>query len=259
MSQELSNVAVMDKTVELPATDVLSNAEKLKTFKTETIENTPVKYDLTVHQRRYFALKRAFDFAISFIALIVLTIPFVVIAIIQKIVSPKEHVFFKQTRIGKNGVPFKLTKFRSMKSSAPHDCPTKDFNEGEQYITRWGRFLRDSSIDELPQLFQVISGKMSLIGPRPLIPQEDNVHRMRNEAGVYQLRPGMTGWAQVNGRDLVSDEEKVKYDVEYMQNVGLKMDIKIILLTIKKVVKKADIEEGNTQQEKELLKDSMVK
>ena len=100
---------------------------------------------------------------------------------------------------------------------------------------------------------------MSLIGPRPLIPQEDNVHRMRNEAGVYQLRPGMTGWAQVNGRDLVSDEEKVKYDVEYMQNVGLKMDIKIILLTIKKVVKKADIEEGNTQQEKELLKDSMVK
>ena len=131
-----------------------------------------------------------------------------------------------------------------MKSSAPHDCPTKDFNEGEQYITKFGRFLRDSSIDELPQLFQVLTGKMSLIGPRPLIPQEEAVHKMREQAGVYQLRPGMTGWAQVNGRDLVEDNEKVKFEQEYLEKIGLKIDVKIILLTIKKVLKKADIEEG---------------
>ena len=132
-----------------------------------------------------------------------------------------------------------------MKSSAPHDCPTKDFNEGEQYITKWGRFLRDSSIDELPQLFQVLTGKMSLIGPRPLIPQEEAVHRMREQAGVYQLRPGMTGWAQVNGRDLVEDNEKAEHDIEYLKAIGLKMDLKIFFLTIKKVFRKEDVAEGS--------------
>ena len=131
-----------------------------------------------------------------------------------------------------------------MQSTAPHDCPTKDFNEGEQYITKFGRFLRDSSIDELPQLFQVLTGKMSLIGPRPLIPQEEAVHKMREQAGVYQLRPGMTGWAQVNGRDFVEDNEKVEHDIEYLKNVGLKMDLKIFFLTIKKVFRKEDITEG---------------
>ena len=181
---------------------------------------------------------------ISIVSLIVLIIPFVIISMIQKIIAPKESIFFCQVRIGRNGQPFKVTKFRSMKSSAPHDCPTKDFNEGEQYITKFGRFLRDSSIDELPQLFQVLTGKMSLIGPRPLIPQEEAVHKMREQAGVYQLRPGMTGWAQVNGRDLVCDEEKVRLDEEYLQNVGIKMDLKVFAMTIKKVLGKKDIEEG---------------
>lgn len=176
--------------------------------------------------------------------MIILFIPFAIIAIIQKIVSPKEPIFFNQIRIGKNCKPFKITKFRSMKSYAPHNCPTKDFNDGEQYITNWGRFLRNTSIDELPQLFQVLSGKMSLIGPRPLIPQEENVHKMREQAGVYQLLPGMTGWAQVNGRDFVEDEEKVEFDREYLEKFGAKMDLKIIWTTVKKVVTKADISEG---------------
>lgn len=103
--------------------------------------------------------------------------------------------------------------------------------------------MRRTSIDELPQLIQVLSGKMSLIGPRPLIPQEENVHRMREQAGVYQLRPGMTGWAQVNGRDFVEDEEKVRMDVEYMRNIGLKMDLKIFAMTIKNVLGKKDIKD----------------
>lgn len=199
---------------------------------------------LSRRQYVYLAFKRFFDFVIAFVSLIILLIPFAIIAIIQKIVSPKEPVFFAQNRVGKDGKIIKVTKFRSMKSSAPHDCPTKDFNEGEQYITKWGRFLRDSSIDELPQLFQVLAGKMSLIGPRPLIPQEETVHKMREQAGVYQLRPGMTGWAQVNGRDLVGDEEKVEFDRAYLESLGMKIDMRILLMTVKKVLTKADIEEG---------------
>ena len=198
---------------------------------------------LSRRQRLYIALKRVSDFLISLISLIILFIPFIIISLIQKISSPKEPVFFSQTRIGRGGEPFKVTKFRSMNSSAPHDCPTKEFTDGEHYISKWGRFLRRTSIDELPQLIQVLSGKMSLIGPRPLIPQEENVHRMREQAGVYQLRPGMTGWAQVNGRDFVEDEEKVRMDVEYMRNIGLKMDLKIFAMTIKNVLGKKDIKD----------------
>lgn len=199
---------------------------------------------LSRHQQIYLVFKRVCDLVISIVSLIVLIIPFVIISMVQKISSPKESVFFCQVRIGRNSQPFKVTKFRSMKSSAPHDCPTKDFNDGEQYITKFGRFLRDSSIDELPQLFQVLTGKMSLIGPRPLIPKEEAVHKMRQQAGVYQLRPGMTGWAQVNGRDLVEDNEKVNHDIEYLKTLGLKMDLKIFFLTIKKVFRKEDIAEG---------------
>lgn len=106
--------------------------------------------------------------------------------------------------------------------------------------------MRRTSIDELPQLFQVLTGKMSLIGPRPLIPQEETVHKMREQAGVYQLRPGMTGWAQVNGRDFVEDEEKVNFDREYLEKIGMKMDMRILFMTLKKVIIKADISEGTT-------------
>lgn len=243
MSEEISNVAVMDKSLETVA-DISSMRASDITVRAKIVEQITEKYILTLPQKRFLSVKRIVDLLISLGSLIVLAIPFAIIAIIQKITSPKETVFFQQIRIGKNGMPFKLTKFRSMKSSAPHDCPTKDFNDGEQYITKWGRFLRDTSIDELPQLFQVLSGKMSLIGPRPLIPQEESVHEMREQAGVYQLRPGMTGWAQVNGRDLVEDKEKVRLDAEYLQNIGLKMDLKVFCVTIKKVLEKKDIEEG---------------
>lgn len=208
---------------------------------------------LSRRQLIYLSFKRCCDFLISLISLIVLAVPFAIIALIQKILSPKEPIFFRQIRIGKDGIPFKLVKFRSMNSSAPHDCPTKEFTDCGHYISKWGRFLRSTSIDELPQLFQVLTGKMSLIGPRPLIPQEETVHKMREQAGVYQLRPGMTGWAQVNGRDFVEDEEKVRLDEEYMRNAGLKMDMKILVMTVKKVLKKIDIEEGNdSAKEREL-------
>ena len=188
--------------------------------------------------------RRIAECVIAVAALFVLAIPFLVIAAIQKILDPEEPVFFQQERIGRYGIPITITKFRSMKSTAPHYCPTSQFDGGNEYISKFGRFLRNASIDELPQLFQVVTGKLSLVGPRPLIPQEREIHILRWKAGVYQLRPGITGWAQVNGRDFVSDEEKAAFDQVYLEKIGLKMDAKIFWLTVKKVLTKADIEEG---------------
>ena len=209
-----------------------------------TVAKTLKRHELGKKQQKYLFIKRAADFCVSFVSLVILAIPFLIIAIIQKIADPKEPIFFVQERVGKGGKIIKITKFRSMKSSAPAYCSTSNFTNDGEYITPFCRFLRNSSIDELPQLFQVFTGKMSLIGPRPLIPQEENVHKMREEAGIYQLRPGITGWAQVNGRDHVEDRDKVKLDLEYLENLGFKLDLKIFFLTIKKVLKKADIEEG---------------
>ena len=245
----MNAVAVMDKPVEMPQkTEVIENESERVTNITNSNITHFNSYVFTHSQKNFLTFKRVADFGISLIALIIFAVPFLIIAVTQKIISPKEPVFFNQIRVGRHCQPFKLTKFRSMKSTAPHDCPTKDFSDGEQYITKFGRFLRDSSIDELPQLFQVLTGKMSLIGPRPLIPQEEAVHRMREQAGVYQLRPGMTGWAQVNGRDFVDDEEKVEFDRAYLEHMGLKMDAKILWMTVKKVVTKADINEGKIEE-----------
>ena len=199
------------------------------------------KHELTAGQKSYLALKRIADFFISLVSLIILVIPFLIVAAIQKIADPKEPVFFIQERIGKDKRIIKVTKFRSMKSSAPHYCSTSNFSNDGEYITPFCRFLRNSSIDELPQLIQVFTGKMSLIGPRPLIPQEENVHKMREAAGIYQLRPGITGWAQVNGRDLVNDDDKVRLDYDYLKKIGFRIDLKIFFLTIKTVLKKSDI------------------
>ena len=161
MSADINAIAVMDKPTEAIAAEITSDSVVVPT----QIEKATHfdSYVLTASQRYYLVFKRAADFIISLISLIILAIPFLIIAVIQKIVSPKEPVFFVQNRVGKDGKIIKVTKFRSMKSSAPHDCPTKDFNEGEQYITKWGRFLRDSSIDELPQLFQVLTGERDII------------------------------------------------------------------------------------------------
>lgn len=189
-------------------------------------------------------IKYILDFIISLAVLLVMCIPMVLIALILKATSPQETVLFRHERVGRNGKTFMLTKFRSMKSSAPQYMAAGYFENSEEYITRFGRILRSTSLDELPQLFQVLSGKMSLIGPRPLIPQEERVHQLRQEMGVYQLRPGISGWAQVNGRDLVPDDEKAAYDREYLENVSLAMDWKIFWITLKKVLLRKDIKEG---------------
>ena len=134
-------------------------------------------------------MKRGTDMILSGLALLVLLIPFGVVAVLQKLSSPHEPVIFRQQRVGRNAKTFTMYKFRTMKTTAPQYAATKELADAEQYISKLGHFLRFTSIDELPQLFNVLRGDMSLIGPRPLIPQEDEVHYLRAYYGIDQLRP----------------------------------------------------------------------
>lgn len=138
---------------------------------------------------------------------------------------------------------------------APENVASRDFDDADVYITKVGKFIRKTSIDELAQLFNVLTFKMSLIGYRPLVPNESDIDMLRKENGIYQLKPGITGWAQVNGRDLVSPEHKVELDRYYLEHISLWLDIKIFFLTIKKIIKRSDIKEGKIEEDekKEIL------
>lgn len=199
---------------------------------------------LTDAQLRYLRYKRWFDVVISAMALVVLAVPFLLVALLQKLSSPAEPVFFRQKRVGQNSHVFYITKFRTMKSTAPKYSATGELHNADAYITRMGRFLRDTSIDELPQLFNVLAGDMSLIGPRPLIRQERSVHYLRRYYGVDQLKPGITGWAQINGRDLLNDYDKVFFDREYLMHVSAAFDAKVFFDSVLKVLGRKDIKEG---------------
>ena len=190
---------------------------------------------LSGKQKRYLKLKRVLDFSCALLALLVLLPLFLLISVAIKLDSPREQVIFRQERIGQYNQIFMLLKFRSMKKDTP-ELGTNEFWNAEQYITRIGRFIRRTSLDELPQLWSVLCGKMSLVGARPLILREDEVHYLRNYYGIYQLKPGITGLAQVNGRDVMSNYEKVWWDRAYIQNVSFSMDCKILWKTIRKVI-----------------------
>ena len=188
--------------------------------------------------------KRGFDIFFSLVAIIILAIPMMIIALWIKIDSPHEKVLFKQERIGINNVPFTILKFRSMRDDAPHQMATENFENPEMYITRVGKILRKTSMDELPQLFNVLKGDMSIVGPRPLIPKEKYVLKLRDEYGANKILPGITGLAQVHGRDQVTDENKASYDGKYALNVSLLLDASIILKTVSDVVRSRGVREG---------------
>lgn len=192
------------------------------------------KFQWTMRQKQYLKFKRVLDVVLSLLVILILFAPFLVVVLIQKLLDPKEPVFFVQERIGKSGNMFRILKLRSMKGVAEPNNPSCMVPAPET-MTTFGRFLRESSIDEFPQFLQVLTGKMSIVGPRPLIPQEESIHRLREEYGVYQLRPGITGWAQVNGREKVKGEEKAALDREYMERIGFSMDAVILLRTIKAI------------------------
>ena len=196
-----------------------------------------------IPRRTYFHFKRVMDLILSVLALILLAVPMLLIMLIVYLDDPGP-VFFSQYRVGLGGKHFKMYKFRSMRVDAPSESATAEIQNPGAYITPVGAVIRKYSIDELPQLFNVLIGDMSLVGPRPLILKEQDMHDLRSRYGVYMVRPGLTGLAQINGRDLVTAEQKVYWDVKYLEEFGFLSDMKIILGTIPKILTHADVAEG---------------
>ena len=191
----------------------------------------------------YFLFKRIIDIVLSFIAIIVLIPFFILISIIIKCES-KGPIFFKQKRIGKNKKQFTIYKFRTMRQDTPKDIPTHMLNEAEKHITKVGKFLRKTSIDELPQLINIVKGDMSIIGPRPALWNQDNLIVERDKYNANNIKPGLTGLAQINGRDKLEIPIKAQLDGEYINKISLWLDIKIFLKTIVKVFKHDGVVEG---------------
>ena len=190
-------------------------------------------------------MKRVFDFIISLFALIILSPLFLLVALII-LIGDGKPVLFRQKRVGKNNELFTIYKFRTMKRGTENVASGKLKNANAK-ITRFGRILRATSIDELPQLFNILNGTMSLVGPRPLIPEETEIRELREKYNVYSIRPGITGWAQVNGRDNISLEQKALLDKKYVEKQSLGFDIKILIMTVLKVLRRDDVNEGNNR------------
>lgn len=211
----------------------------------ETVQDLKRVY---IHKRFYCKFKRLIDLFLSAIGLAVLLLPFGIIVAVVYADDPGP-VIFSQYRIGRKGKRFKLYKFRTMKQDTPKYLSTQEVTDPDAYITRVGHFLRKFSLDELPQLVNVLKGDMSLVGPRPLIADEYEIHAMRMRFGVYSVRPGVTGLAQIHGRDLVSPADKVRWDVKYLQSFGLWTDLKILLETVPKIFGGEGVVEGYKQKE----------
>ena len=195
-------------------------------------------------------IKRVLDVVISLTALIILSPLLLVIAIIIKLGSPGP-VIFRQKRYGKNKEFFDICKFRTMRTDAPKDVPTNDLRGARGYITRVGKVLRVTSLDELPQLWNILKGDMSLIGPRPALWNQEDLMALRDKYGASMIRPGLSDWAQVNGRDAIELEEKARFDGEYAANVSFRFDVKCLWMTVIKVIRREDIVEGSYESRKE--------
>ncbi len=212
-------------------------------------------------------IKRLIDLILSSVAIVVLALPMLLIAIAIKIDDPGP-ILFKQKRVGKkkNGqiTYFMIWKFRSMKMSTPHDTPTHLLENPEQYITRVGKVIRKTSLDELPQIYQVFTSRLSAIGPRPALWSQTDLIAERDKYGVNDIKPGITGWAQINGRDELEIPIKAKFDGDYAAALnagkfkGFAMDVKCFFGTIVSVLKSDGVVEGNTNQLKKQEKENKV-
>ena len=196
-------------------------------------------------------MKRLFDFVMSLIGIIVLSPIILIVALAVKLTSPGP-MLFKQRRIGKNNDEFQIYKFRTMRIDTPN-VPTHLIENQEQWITPVGKFLRKTSLDELPQLFNILKGEMSIVGPRPALYNQIDLKEMRTEAGVHKLVPGLTGCAQINGRDEIPLSLKVKLDKEYLEKKNFLFDIKIIFMTVLSVIKSEGVQEGKNENNNESL------
>lgn len=193
-------------------------------------------------------MKRAFDFTVSLLLIIILFPLFLLISLIV-LIDAGSPVIFRQYRVGKDNKLFYIFKFRTMRRGVKN-VATANLKNSEKLITRSGRFLRKTSLDELPQLVNVLLGDMSFVGPRPLIPEEKEIRALRKKYNVYSVRPGITGWAQINGRDNLTDEEKALFDKEYIDKQSIGFDIKILFRTVFVVLKRENISEGGEPNNK---------
>ena len=204
-------------------------------------------------------LKRIIDFILSLGGIICLCIPMAIVAVAIKLDS-KGPVLFKQKRVGMGKTYFQIWKFRTMRTDTPKDAPTHELSDPDKWITRTGRILRKTSLDELPQLFNILAGHMSVIGPRPALWNQYDLIEERDKYGANDVRPGLTGLAQISGRDELEIDVKARLDGEYVEKMSFAFDVKCFLGTIKSVLKSEGVVEGGTgemnknNQEKEDVK-----
>ena len=189
--------------------------------------------------------KRIIDIFLSFFGIVFLSLPMLIIAIAIKVDS-KGPVFFKQKRVGIHKKHFNILKFRTMRTDTPHDAPTHELNDPKRWITKVGGFLRKTSLDELPQLFNIFGGSMSVIGPRPALWNQFDLIEERDKYGANDVKPGLTGWAQINGRDELEIPLKAKLDGEYVEKMSFGFDCKCFFGTVKSVLKSDGVVEGGT-------------
>lgn len=195
-------------------------------------------------------LKPMIDKVLSGIGIIVLALPMAVIAVLIKLDS-KGPVLFKQKRVGIHKSYFEIYKFRTMRIDTPHDAPTHELSNPEQWITKVGKFLRKTSLDELPQLFNIFAGHMSVIGPRPALWNQFDLIEERDKYGANDIKPGLTGWAQINGRDELEIPVKAKLDGEYVKKLSFLFDVRCFIGTIFSVLKSDGVVEGGTGELRE--------
>jgi O-antigen biosynthesis protein WbqP len=199
----------------------------------------------------YMKIKRLMDIILSLIGLIVLS-PIYLFLIIAIKIDSRGPVLFKQKRIGINKTHFNILKFRTMRIDTPKDTPTHLLENPDQYITKMGKFLRKTSLDELPQIWNIFVGQMSIIGPRPALWNQYDLIAERDKYGANDVPPGLTGWAQINGRDELPIEVKAKMDGEYVEKISFWMDVKCFIGTIVSVLKSDGVVEGGTGAKKEV-------
>lgn len=204
-----------------------------------------MKHQLTKKQKNYTKIKRALDFILSLGACLVLSPVLLILCIAIKIDS-RGPILFKQKRVGIHKTYFPIYKFRTMRIDTPKDMPTHMLANPEQYITKVGHFLRKSSLDELPQLFNILKGDMSFVGPRPALWNQDDLVAEREKYGANDVMPGLTGWAQINGRDELEIPVKAKLDGEYVEKMSFAFDLKCFFGTFTSVLKADGVVEGGT-------------
>jgi O-antigen biosynthesis protein WbqP len=211
------------------------------------LEESTIRKEISP-SRVYLRIKRGIDFLCSLLAIIILSPLFLILVIAIKLDS-KGPVLFKQKRIGIHKTHFNILKFRTMRVDTPNDIPTHQLKNPEQYITKLGKFLRKTSLDELPQIWNIFVGQMSVIGPRPALWNQYDLIEERDKYGANDVPVGLTGWAQINGRDELSIKVKARFDGDYVRQLGPVIDVKCFFGTILSVIKIKGVREGWTGRE----------